>query len=894
MKGDFLRDPKAERFLLGVLLGLGVMALGGDGVWAQSTIVPDGTLGAERSRVTPLDVPFGLPIDAITGGAQRGQNLFHSFQEFNVAGGRSVYFFIPNPLVRHVLSRVTGTNRSDILGTLGTLRPSDGVTQVPGVNVFLINPNGVLFGKNASLDIGGSFLVTTANAVQLETTGLFSASQPTSSHLLTVNPSAFLFNAIAQQAVIVNQGQLQVAQGQNLILLGGNIRLDQGSIQSLGGRVELGGLMTIGTVGLNQNDSLSLNFTDHPSNAEISLNKTAIALSGTPSETSLKPGAIQIQGGLVTLQQGSQINSITQDASTGGDIIIKATQLKLDDISTIGSITIGPGTGGALTINVDQLNLKGASSLITTTILGQGEAGKLTLRATDLVELSNNSGISSFSIGTSKLGSQGSGGDVTVITKNLKLEGAGIVTSSFLGQGTGGNLKIQVSESIDLIRSVLSTSSLGTGIGGALFITTQNFNIQDGSQVTTNALNASTYLGEDSALPTLSNPIFRMIINDLIKAIDPSLLGNVGSGNLTIVATDTIQLKGKISSLSVLGTQTSGSGRAGNLTIQTRRLLVNPGGWISTDAREYSQGKGGNLTINASESIEVRGSFTEGIALISSITQGSGDAGNITITAKSLILDSAGKIASESRAQGNAGDIKINLQETLNANYSSISTASVKSSGGAIGITAQDIRLLNDSDIKTAVLKGSGKGGGITLTARSIVALNDSDILAFARDGKGGNITLNTRAFFGQNYRPAHPGTNPATLDKNDRVDINASGSLSSGTITTPDTSFIQNSLNQLPKDAIDITKLLANTCIIRKDKPEGTFYITGTGGFPTRPGDPSLSNYPTQTITQTATRPWQKGDPIAEPQGFYKLANGRLVMSRECPSEPSEPIVQL
>ena len=164
------------------------------------------------------------------------------------------------------------------------------------------------------------------------------------------------------------------------------------------------------------------------------------------------------------------------------------------------------------------------------------------------------------------------------------------------------------------------------------------------------------------------------------------------------------------------------------------------------------------------------------------------------------------------------------------------------------------------------------------------------DILAFARDGKGGNVTLNTRVFFGQNYRPAPFGTDPTTLDGNDRVDINASGSLSSGTIVTPDTSFIQNSLNQLPKDAIDTTKLLANTCIVRKDKPEGTFYITGTGGLPNRPGDLSASQYPTNTITstQTATRPWQKGDPIEEPSGFYQLANGRLVMSCECRSEPT------
>jgi filamentous hemagglutinin family protein len=153
---------------------------------AQNIPVPDDTLGNENSRVESLG-----GIDAITGGAGRGLNLFHSFREFNVGAGRGVYFFAPSAEIQNILARVTGGNRSEILGILGT-RVFDGSTT--NANLFLINPNGILFGENASLDVGGSFVATTANAVQFGEQGVFSATNPEVPQLLRVNPSVFLFN----------------------------------------------------------------------------------------------------------------------------------------------------------------------------------------------------------------------------------------------------------------------------------------------------------------------------------------------------------------------------------------------------------------------------------------------------------------------------------------------------------------------------------------------------------------------------------------------------------------------------------------------------------------------------------------------------------------------------
>ncbi len=146
----------------------------------------------------------------------------------------------------------------------------------------------------------------------------------------------------------------------------------------------------------------------------------------------------------------------------------------------------------------------------------------------------------------------------------------------------------------------------------------------------------------------------------------------------------------------------------------------------------------------------------------------------------------------------------------------------------------------------------------------------------------------------GENYSPASSRNDPPnTLDSNNRVDVNATGAIN-GVITLPDVSFIQNSLTELPENQINTDSLLANSCIVRRNQPtKGTFTISGTGGLPQRPGDAQMSSFPTvdiETLPSDSTlsntnpnRPWQKGDPIIEPQGVYRLPNGKLVMSREC-----------
>ena len=126
---------------------------------ALAQVTSDSTLGIESSVITPNIVINGVPSNQIDGGAIRGTNLFHSFQEFNVGEGQGVYFTNPTG-VQNILSRVTGSNPSQIFGKLGVVEGN--------ANLFLINPNGIIFGSKASLDLRSSFVATTANSIQFE------------------------------------------------------------------------------------------------------------------------------------------------------------------------------------------------------------------------------------------------------------------------------------------------------------------------------------------------------------------------------------------------------------------------------------------------------------------------------------------------------------------------------------------------------------------------------------------------------------------------------------------------------------------------------------------------------------------------------------------------------
>jgi filamentous hemagglutinin family protein len=589
----------------------------------------------------------------------------------------------------------------------------------------------------------------------------------------------------------------------------------------------------------------------------------------------------QFDSGLFTYSRGS---------GDAGDLTIETPRLLVSDGAWISAGTLGEGNGGRLQITASHLLVQNGArvSAITT---GSGNSGSLQITVSESVELIGITGGSrATGLFTSSQGS-GDAGNLTIDTRRLLVRDGAQVGAGTLGEGNGSRLQITVSESVELIgitggsrvATGLFTQSQGTGNAGDLTIDTRRLLVRDGAQVGAGTLGE----GNSSRLQITASDSIEVIGGGSNLLTQSRGTGN--AGDLTIDTPRLLVRDGAAVSASTLGT-----GKGGKLTLETAQLSLSQGGRILVST--FGTGDAGQLNVNATQ-IEligtnpINGSPSGLFATVSSNATGNG--GDVTIDTHRLLLRDGAFISSATRGDGTAGNINITVRDTLEANNGTIATSTTKSAGGVITITAGDIRLFGDSDIISNVASGADNGGNINLTADSILAFDDSDILAFARDGRGGDITLNTRVFFGENYRPAPKGTDPNTLENNNQVDVNASGAVN-GVITTPDVSFIQNSLTELPENQIDTDSLLASSCIVRRNQPtRGSFTITGTGGFPQRPGDAQMSTFPTVDIetlpndsTPTNTnpnRPWQKGDPIVEPQGVYRLPNGKPVLSREC-----------
>ena len=210
--------------LLGVLLASGQTQV-------TTTITSDGTLG---TTVTQSGT-----VHTITGGTRpkNGPNLFHSFDRFSVGTNDTARFSGPTGIV-NILSRVTGGQQSIIDGQLQST--------IAGANVYLLNPSGVLFGPHATLDISGSFHVSTADYLRFADGATFSTHLGGKSTLTVAPPAAFGFLGSTPAPITIQGSALQVSEGKTLSVVGGDIQIVGGALVAPSGSIQLASVASPG------------------------------------------------------------------------------------------------------------------------------------------------------------------------------------------------------------------------------------------------------------------------------------------------------------------------------------------------------------------------------------------------------------------------------------------------------------------------------------------------------------------------------------------------------------------------------------------------------------------------------------------------------------------------
>ncbi len=705
----------------------------------SAQIVPDATL-PNNSVVTPNGNQ-----SEINGGTRNGGNLFHSFQEFSVPTNGSA-FFNNAPEIQNIFSRVTGNKISNI----------DGLIRANGTaNLFLLNPSGMIFGPNARLNIGGSFIGSTASSIRFADGSEFSAVNPSAPPLLTINvPIGLQFGA--NPGRIINQSQaqtsipvaplnlpfpiptnvgLEVQPGQTLALVGGDIDLNGGNLTASSGQILLGSVASPGLVRVETTPiGLNLKYDNIQNFGNIQI------LDGSRINTSgIGGGRVEIKGGLVTLNNGK-----------------------------IYGVTLGNIDGRGIEIDAQQFYVKNGSQ-ISTIALADGKGGNINIRATELVEMSG-IGFDSYQQFVARYITSGTidpfDGNIVLVTATYGIENAGnikietghlllrdgaIAGSATFGAGNSGNLTIHANV-MEMVTAAINTGTIrrSTGIGGNIDISTRTLTVRDGAIL----VSASNSTG--------------------------------AAGNITIQASESVEVLRSLPGtvlLTLIGTNAidpNGIGRGGNITIDTKRLTAADGAGITTASGGYigetllsgNGGPGGDLRIRASESVEVAGisgALVTGVpfpSYLSTRTGTSSRAGDLYISTPVVTVRDGGFITAASLGAADAGDITIdaNRVEVMGSGgngrfiskieaslgiLSNFTNPNARGTAGSVNLNVNQL-IVRDGARVTVQALGTGRAGSINLVGNAIaergvsrIALdNQSSIDGTTGSGAGANINL--------------------------------------------------------------------------------------------------------------------------------------------------------
>ena len=569
---------------LAVVLGLGLTA--------QKTIaqvVPDRTVGTIVSST-----------NLITGGIRTGNNLFHSFSQFSIPTGGSAIFNNPTD-IQTIFSRVTGSTQSSI----------NGLIKAQGnANLFLMNPNGILLGPNAKLDIGGSFVGTTASNIRFADGVSFSANETTPNPLLTVSVPIGLQMGQHPGAIEVQGSTLQVKNDRSLLLTGNDMKII-GIIDARGGRVDFASISGAGDVGLKldafQHLALSVPDATPRGNlqvgADLSTGKPSIITVHNPrggsigitaknfdflGDTAVNAGV----NGIGSINQKSGNIDINVSDRFYSNYAVAASRINKKSVGNAGDINITAGT--VVAVNGAQFSASNR---------GRGTGGNINITARDRIDFSgqDKDGFQSSLFSSVRNGAVGNGGQITLTAPRVSFTNGASLELITEGRGNAGNVKINASESIVFQGiGLLPDPNEGTLVTSGIFSNVRASGIGNGGSIELNSPNV--LIGQQAEVSTSSK-------------------GIGDAGNIRISASSAILDTGRL-------TAESRSGNQGNIIINaSNNLILRNGSLITTNATGTSSG--GNISISAPVIVGLENSD-----IVANAIQGRG--GNIQITTESL------------------------------------------------------------------------------------------------------------------------------------------------------------------------------------------------------------------------------------------------------------------
>ena len=709
-----------------------------------SQVVVDSTLGPSSVLAGPhYKIPASL-------GKTVGDNLFHSFSEFSIQAGQTATFSGPEQ-IHNILGRVTGGGISLVDGLIKS--------DIPESNLYLLNPNGFIFGQNAKVDVDGAFVVSARDRIKLGDKGGFDAVNPEKSTLISASPEAFGFLGGNPAGNITFDGAKIIASKQKsgIGVSGKVIQLKNSAMlaNEQGGSIRIEGE----EIRLSSGSEVSADTRDHQNGGNISMDASSITLSESRLSSSTYYGGVEGAEG---------------EGGSGGNISIKAEQLDVGKYGELLVETLGSGDGGTLRVEVDRMKVSGKGARL--------------------------SGQSGYKYKSQEWKSHekvtGRGGSIEIDAKTMEVSQRGEISVQTTGHGEGGSLDLKATEVLEVtgLRPKISANTYEAKGGsitmelGGLKVTGANASIEsntrgvgEGGSIKIEGEGALFEIGKGGSVVanTEGSGAGGSI---LMKGGGLALVGGriesntegVGSGGLIdLRLTDSIEIEGIQSNRSdrqvlngyegMITSQSKAEGSGGRIKIETNKLLSRAGAAILADAR--GDGDGGSIAIKVGE-LDMDGSAVglsswDGSFLFKDLPQiratavSSGKGGVIEIDAGKINLEKGAVIAADTQAGGDAGSITINTEEMyLFGEHSRISssvsgqqgynTSYATGTGGSIDVKAKTIELKGRGGIFVETKpSGEGDAGSILLETDKLLLEGGGRILgSSSTKGDAGEVRL--------------------------------------------------------------------------------------------------------------------------------------------------------